>query len=564
VDTERAPKQPGRRVVALGATALLVLALVAGAALIPIRAAQVRLSRLGGDLALDRQVVGLQVTLSRFEQLAEPNFQVLATDGTARIDPSTFSTEVSLGETQVTQAKQVTAALRDRGLVADAQRLDTAAARYNSALSALLPAVTGAGVPAGRLAPLVEAERAAFGAEFDATTDLHTLVSNFTDADSSHARSEMRTIRVFSELILSFAAFFLIVFTVVKTRRTRRKELARRDEARHQIFESELQQAFEMTKNEPGVYSVVREALRGVVPMYVELLVADSNRAHFHQALNTAVDAEPRGCGVISPIDCPAASRGQTMTFPSSRALDACPQLKGRPSGDCSAVCMPLSIGGRSVAVFHATGPDGESADASVVRHLAVTARRMSDRVAMLRAFEKSEVEASTDPLTGLLNRRSLHHRSHELESDGTPYSLAYGDLDHFKDLNDTHGHDAGDRALKLFARVVRDAVRPRDVPARYGGEEFVIVLPECDAPEAVAVLERLRERLALALTSGHVVPFTVSFGLASSDDAATFDDVLALADHALLAAKAAGRNRVVQARPVADPQPAPVGPTAR
>ena len=131
---------------------------------------------------------------------------------------------------------------------------------------------------------------------------------------------------------------------------------------------------------------------------------------------------------------------------------------------------------------------------------------------------------------------------------DATPYALAYGDLDHFKILNDTHGHEAGDQALRLFARVLRDSVRPDDITARYGGEEFVIVLPDCTAETATKVLERLREQLALTLTSGRVPAFTVSFGVASSTDADTFDEVVAIADHALLTAKANGRNRTVRA----------------
>ena len=172
----------------------------------------------------------------------------------------------------------------------------------------------------------------------------------------------------------------------------------------------------------------------------------------------------------------------------------------------------------------------------------------------MLRAFEKSETQARSDPLTGLWNRRSLENQVRDLQREGTPYAVAYGDLDHFKILNDTHGHEAGDQALRLFSRVVRDAIRPNDIAARYGGEEFVVVLPDCNLKTATAVLERVRERLALALTTGRVPSFTVSFGLASSLDADTFDEVVAVADHALLAAKSAGRNRVVVAVEPGDP----------
>jgi diguanylate cyclase (GGDEF)-like protein len=157
-------------------------------------------------------------------------------------------------------------------------------------------------------------------------------------------------------------------------------------------------------------------------------------------------------------------------------------------------------------------------------------------------------MQAQTDPLTGLLNRRSLENRVRDLRAAGTPYALAYGDLDQFKLLNDTHGHEDGDQALRLFARVLGDSLRPNDVAARYGGEEFVIVLPDCNTATAMSILERVRENLALALSTGHSPSFTVTFGLASSAYASDFDEILAIADGALLEAKSAGRNRVVLA----------------
>ena len=124
--------------------------------------------------------------------------------------------------------------------------------------------------------------------------------------------------------------------------------------------------------------------------------------------------------------------------------------------------------------------------------------------------------------------------------------------------LNDTHGHEAGDQALRLFSRVMRDAVRPADLVSRYGGEEFVIVLPDCAIDAAAAVLERVRDRLAVALASGRVPPFTVSFGVATSNDGATFDEIVAVADHALLSAKGAGRDRVLIAGDRTEPIPQP------
>jgi diguanylate cyclase (GGDEF)-like protein len=231
------------------------------------------------------------------------------------------------------------------------------------------------------------------------------------------------------------------------------------------------------------------------------------------------------------------------MMFPSSTALDACPHLRGR---GCSALCVPVSISGKAMGVFHVTTEDGSPPSDAVRGNVEVVARRAAERLAMLRAFEVSQTQANSDSLTGLMTRRSLETTVQTLHETGTPYSVAYGDLDHFKDLNDVFGHAAGDRALRTFSQVLRDSLRPADIPCRYGGEEFVIVLPDCPVEEARQVLERVRERMADRIVIANLPAFTVSFGLASSDQAGDLEQVVALADDALLSAKAAGRDQIV------------------
>ena len=119
-------------------------------------------------------------------------------------------------------------------------------------------------------------------------------------------------------------------------------------------------------------------------------------------------------------------------------------------------------------------------------------------------------------------------------------------DLDRFKDLNDTFGHDTGDRALRLFARVLRSSLRDDDIVARHGGEEFVIVLPGADVVASAPVLHRLQRRLAEELADAKLPTFTVSLGLVDSAVGGEFTDLVKLADRALLQAKVAGRDRVV------------------
>jgi diguanylate cyclase (GGDEF)-like protein len=162
--------------------------------------------------------------------------------------------------------------------------------------------------------------------------------------------------------------------------------------------------------------------------------------------------------------------------------------------------------------------------------------------------MEKTHLQAATDPLTGLLNRRSVENHVRDLIQRRVPFAVAMGDLDHFKALNDRHGHDAGDRALRLFARTVLRSLRADDLVARFGGEEFVIVFPDRTAEGAAAGLERLREELIIELAAGSVPGFTCSFGVADTSDAAELEELLGTADSALFRAKRAGRNRVVVA----------------
>jgi diguanylate cyclase (GGDEF)-like protein len=157
----------------------------------------------------------------------------------------------------------------------------------------------------------------------------------------------------------------------------------------------------------------------------------------------------------------------------------------------------------------------------------------------------KTQLHAPTDPLTGLANRRTLEGELCEMMRAGTRFSLAFGDLDHFKKLNDNFGHEMGDRALRLFAKVLRAGTRDGDILARYGGEEFVLVFPERTIAEASDALNRLRMALLDGVSTSDVAPFTSSFGVTDSSVGTTIDEIIRHADAALLDAKEAGRDKV-------------------
>ncbi len=349
-------------------------------------------------------------------------------------------------------------------------------------------------------------------------------------------------------MVAGVAVTILMVAFSLRFRAVWRRERIQGRENRRNDLESGLQRALEMARTEEGCFELVRQAVQRSSPLLSsELLVADSSQAHFHQVMNTGPDGGP-GCAVVAPDACPATSRGQTQRWSTSEAIDSCPNLQNRTTGPCSAVCVPVSIAGKTIGVVHATGPDQHPPGMSTTADLEVIVRKAGDRIGILRAFSRTEAQARTDPLTGLLNRRSLETSVADVEAVSQSFVVAYGDLDNFKLLNDIHGHDAGDRALRLFARVLRDSIRPNDIAARYGGEEFVVVLPGCTLADAYLVIDRVRTHLADAQRGGVVPAFTVSFGLAPSVADHTFAEIVELADAALLRAKAEGRDRVVVA----------------
>jgi diguanylate cyclase (GGDEF)-like protein len=174
----------------------------------------------------------------------------------------------------------------------------------------------------------------------------------------------------------------------------------------------------------------------------------------------------------------------------------------------------------------------------------------ITERKLLQRNYEQM---AQTDYLTGLSNRR---HFMQQAETEltrtlryGSALSLLMLDLDHFKQINDNHGHRAGDKVLQTFSSLCRSILRQSDLVGRLGGEEFVIMLPETGVPDAISVAERLRkitEEVFVLLEDGQPLYFTVSIGIAGLDERyAHLDALLQKADQSLYKAKSMGRNRI-------------------
>lgn len=159
--------------------------------------------------------------------------------------------------------------------------------------------------------------------------------------------------------------------------------------------------------------------------------------------------------------------------------------------------------------------------------------------------------QARRDMLTGLVNRRAFFEWADQLEKKGTPYALLMIDIDHFKSINDQHGHLGGDAVLSHAGRTLLNSFRLEDHPARYGGEEFCVLLVDTplDAAwsKAQALVERFRQE-TIRLGTGQNIGITISVGVSHNPGGQTLLKTIQLADEALYQAKASGRDRVVQA----------------
>lgn len=213
---------------------------------------------------------------------------------------------------------------------------------------------------------------------------------------------------------------------------------------------------------------------------------------------------------------------------------------------------VTLALENQELAQLLTTLRDGASNLMADPTNFQTAVKALSEEI---KRFERlhQQLESETDALTGVHNRRGmirdLHREWNRAQRSMDPLCIAMADIDHFKEVNDTFGHQVGDKVLTHVAQFLEGRLRPYDTVYRYGGEEFLLCLPLTDIDRAEMVLDRLRRilsRTPVHITAGTVIPVTISLGLVEFSPGVTVPGAIAAADRALYTAKAKGRNQLV------------------
>ncbi|HZF43177.1 MAG TPA: GGDEF domain-containing protein [Sphingomonadaceae bacterium] len=258
----------------------------------------------------------------------------------------------------------------------------------------------------------------------------------------------------------------------------------------------------------------------------------------------------------VAPSACWALKRGKAHL---NRAADSALRCE-HFDGTCDTLEMPMMARGEvyGLLTFSSRHPDAAEQLTKAKKIISALTDGMSLALSNLSLREKLRNQALRDPLTGLYNRRYMEDMLDRFvrlaARNDSAFAVVMIDLDHFKRLNDQHGHLFGDNVLRAVAGALNEALRETDVACRYGGEELMVLLPDCDMDAAVRKAEEIRLRIE-ALSSAHGVEITASLGVAAMPaTASNVADLAKAADVALYEAKAAGRNCVKPATQPARP----------
>ena len=316
---------------------------------------------------------------------------------------------------------------------------------------------------------------------------------------------------------------------------------------------SEVGELLQACLSEEEAYAVFAPFARKLFPYWsgsLSITNASRNVVETAAAWGTNADQD-----YFTPDDCWALRRGRTHVIEDPTAAMLCRHLSAEPPA--SYVCVPMMAKGEALGVLHLasdepgtfSNPDRERLVAAVAEHIALS-------LANLKLRETLRLQSIRDPLTGLFNRRymeeSLIREVSRCNRHRKPLSVLMLDIDHFKQFNDSFGHEAGDTLLKALGESLRANTRTEDIACRYGGEELTLILPDAGPEDAMRRADQLREaikQLDVRSRGSTLGAVTVSIGIASNPIHATdAAGLLYLADQALYLAKHQGRDRAVMA----------------
>jgi diguanylate cyclase (GGDEF)-like protein len=356
-------------------------------------------------------------------------------------------------------------------------------------------------------------------------------------------------------LILGLSVLFAAVgsFFVSRSRRSRAGQTERESETREaelalSTTQARFAEAMQVSESQGEAHTVLAEHLERTIPGSNVIVLNRNNSADrlepskplpmAHPLLEPLQESKPRSCMAVR----------LSRQYERGCAIDEVLSCELCGALGSASTCQPLLVGGEVIGSVLVTHPDQLSVAGQ--RRLTESVSQAAPVLANLRNLTLAESRASTDVLTGLPNRRSVDDSLKRMIAHagraGTPFSLALLDLDHFKQINDTLGHERGDDVLAAFGALVRGEIRASDLAGRTGGEEFAILLPDTDREGAVMLADKVRTALHRLRVKGVDRPITASFGVATfpvdAFDAAT---LMRIADRALYTAKREGRDRV-------------------
>lgn len=356
------------------------------------------------------------------------------------------------------------------------------------------------------------------------------------------------------------ALTFLLLVTILATFPQLLRELSkRRNSALHaQRALSQIESLFNMTDmlqsalGHADANAVLRASASSLLPGFGGALYIFNNSGDRLELSTSWHWPEAIALGeTISPSQCWAIKRGKNhLNLAGDNAL-CCEHQQ------CCVTTMEIPMMARGeiygLLLVQRDGAQAQSELALIAPAANALADAMSLSLSNLALRERLRSQALRDPLTGLYNRRymedSFERLAGQSTSSGSPLSVIMIDLDHFKKLNDDHGHSMGDAMLAETAAAILGAVGPRDVACRYGGEELVLLVPDCGLEEGIARAELLRSKIE-RLSEIHGVSISASIGVAAIGETSNAQNALSHADKALYKAKREGRNRVVAASP--------------